>query len=296
MRVTVIHNPSAGAGRHDRDDLLHAIHRAGHDTVYVSTKEDEWRAVLERPADLVVAAGGDGTVDKVGVALAGRGVPLAIVPLGTANNIARSLGLSLELEALIAAWRNARRRPFDVGLVHGIPKKTRFLEAVGVGLFPDTMSATTSESRPTAMPPDEALDRDLVRIVDRLASQEPRPWRVSLDGRDLSGEYLLLEAMNIGSIGPDLNLTAHTDPGDGLLDVVTVSAAERDELADYLLRRRTGDPRPPSLAVSRGRKLVFYGSGSDLHVDGSLIEEYITPTRFFTVHVGLWPQALELLV
>jgi diacylglycerol kinase (ATP) len=297
MRVTVIHNPSAGAARYAREDLIDAIHRAGHETRYRSTRAKKWREVFDRRADmgdlgdLVVAAGGDGTVDKVGVAMAGRGVPVAILPLGTANNIARALGMNLEVESLIAGWHTARPRPFDVGLVHGTPKKSRFLEAVGVGLFPDMLAAKNTLDATDDV--DRELTRDLECIAERLAVEQSRKWHVTLDGRDLSGEHLAVEAMNIGSLGPAMCLAPHADPGDGLLDVVTVPAGERDELAAYLHHRLRGDRHVLSLPVTRGRQLVLQGSGSNVHVDGSLRS---VDARKLAVRVGIWPHAVAFMV
>ena len=60
--------------------------------------------ILESHADLVVAAGGDGTVATAARVLAGRKIPLAILPLGTANNIARSLNSDGPLDTLVASW------------------------------------------------------------------------------------------------------------------------------------------------------------------------------------------------
>jgi diacylglycerol kinase (ATP) len=296
MRVTVIHNPSAGPARYGCEDLLDTIRGAGHEIVYRSTKARGWREVLDRPAelgDVVVAAGGDGTVDKVGVAMAGRGVPIAILPLGTANNIAASLGMSADVESLVAGWEGATARPFDVGLVHGVPTRSRFLEAVGVGVFPDMMAAKKHEPRGAS---GCELERDVERIAGCSNVESPRYWHVSLDGRDLSGEYLAVEVMNIPAIGPALSLAPSADPGDGLLDVVVVPTGARGELTEYLARRLRGDRRGPSLPVSRGRHLVLQGSGSDVHVDGSLIRERATKTSGLTVHVGIWPHALDVLV
>jgi diacylglycerol kinase (ATP) len=296
MRVAVIHNPSAGAVRYGPQELLAAIRRAGHETVYRSTRTKGWRTALESPGsfDLVVAAGGDGTVDKVGVAMAGRGVPMAILPLGTANNIARALGLSSDVEALIAAWRSGTPRPFDVGLVHGVAGERRFLESVGVGLFPDMIVAKkrrriVDEARPSLM-------RDLERMIETSAVEPSRYWHVKLDDLDLSGEHLAVEAMNIGDVGPTVCLAPQADPADGLMDVVTVPASKRDELTQHLIHRLRGQHLPLHLPVARGRQLVLHGDASALHVDGRLVREPAIRSRTLTLHIGLWPHALEILV
>jgi hypothetical protein len=76
--------------------------------------------VLDKRADLVAVAGGDGTVASVARRMVGRGIPVAVLPMGTANNIARSLGLlKKSFEELVEGWRDARRVPLDVGIVCG---------------------------------------------------------------------------------------------------------------------------------------------------------------------------------
>ena len=109
-RVTLIHNPSAGDEETEADHLLSLIRKAGHDVVDISVKDDDYRAALESPGDLVAVAGGDGTVRKVATKVIGRGIPIAILPVGTANNISRSLGIDGPLEELIAKWDIASKK------------------------------------------------------------------------------------------------------------------------------------------------------------------------------------------
>src|SRR5918992_1693900 len=104
MRVTAVYNPEAGSQTVTRQRLASLLERAGYDATYVSAKGKRWKDALEDPGDLVVVAGGDGTTAKVAKRLAGRGVPLAILPAGAAKNIARSLALDAPLEELIAQW------------------------------------------------------------------------------------------------------------------------------------------------------------------------------------------------
>jgi diacylglycerol kinase (ATP) len=94
MKVTLIHNPGAGdKERPDRDWLIAMVQSAGHDVTYQSLKKDDWHITLEDPVDLVVAAGGDGTVGEVARKLIGRRIPVAVLPTGTANNVSRTLGV-----------------------------------------------------------------------------------------------------------------------------------------------------------------------------------------------------------
>ena len=92
--------------------------------------------MLDKRAGLVVVAGGDGTVARVARRMVGRGVPVAILPAGTANNIARSLGLLKQpFEELVRGWRDARRVQLDVGIAAGPWGERYFVEGLGAGLF-----------------------------------------------------------------------------------------------------------------------------------------------------------------
>src|SRR5260370_1350848 len=117
VRITLIHNP--GAGRQHADDaakLEKFLRDHGHEVRYQSAKEDGWKRALKKPADLVVVAGGDGTVGKVARRMVGRGVPVGVLPSGTANNIARTLGLlDRPFEELVRAWERPRRGKLDAG-------------------------------------------------------------------------------------------------------------------------------------------------------------------------------------
>src|SRR5688572_5235747 len=151
MRVTALYNPEAGTQSVTRERLAALLDRAGYHATCLSAKGKRWKDALEDPGDLVVVAGGDGTTAKVAKRLAGRGIPLAILPAGTANNIARALGLDASLESLIARWSTATPTPVDLGLARGPWGEELFIEACGLGVFPRMLEvAAAREKMPAA--------------------------------------------------------------------------------------------------------------------------------------------------
>jgi diacylglycerol kinase (ATP) len=214
MRVTLMHNPTAGHDSPSDDELVEALEKAGHKVDYQSTKKKKWKAALKKPGELVVIAGGDGTVGKVVKQMAKRGseVPVAILPVGTANNIARSLGIDGDPGALIAGWEAGRRARLDVGTVRGPWGETLFLEALGFGLFTHSMALV--ETRVETDEPgdrDTELERDLRFLHKTLAATRSRHWGVSVDHQDQSKAYFLLEVQNIPYIGPNVRLAPDAD-------------------------------------------------------------------------------------
>ena len=94
----LLHNPTAGASHPNAEALLEGIHKAiGVKPSYFSIKNADWKDALSKRWDAVILAGGDGTVGKSVRRLRDRKTPIAILPLGTANNIARSLGIEGDL-------------------------------------------------------------------------------------------------------------------------------------------------------------------------------------------------------
>jgi len=209
MRITLIHNPKAGRGKHDKKELMVALAKAGHHATYQSTKKSDYKKALKRPTDLVLVAGGDGTVGKVACRLIDTGIPLSVLPLGTANNLARSLGFVAWPEEIIARLQGGKRRAFDIGVIRGRRGTRYFFEAVGSGLFADYVRAAKAKGKKTEKISKEQEMARHVSLLHRVLHGYPaQRWKIDIDGENISGRYILWEAMNIRSVGPALYLAS----------------------------------------------------------------------------------------
>jgi diacylglycerol kinase (ATP) len=273
VRVTLIHNPGAGKGEHDADELVSLLSEAGHDVRYQSSKDDGWKHALKKRADLVAVAGGDGTVGRVTRRMVGRGVPVALLPLGTANNIARSLGqLERPFEELVRGWQRARRVKLDVGLAAGPWGERYFIEGVGVGLFADLLANASAKNKKQKKKKKgkHAVDNALRRLRDAAERIEPVDVTARLDGKEISGQYILFEAVNLRYVGPNLHLADDSKTGDGSFDVVLVTEAERERLMHYLDTWQDNRERLAMLPSLRGERLEMEWPGYALHIDDKL--------------------------
>lgn len=231
-----------------------------------TSSPDELGPALRDPGDLVVAAGGDGTIRAVALTLAAENikVPLAIAPLGTANNIAHTLGLTEPTEQLLRGLATPEYRPFDLGMVHGPWGETRFLEAFGLGLFAHGLSSYDPERG-------KNLFRALRSAVGTLTGYEAKNWQLELDGEDLSGRYLMVELMNTTSMGLRLRLVPDADPSDGCFDLLLVAESSEVGLSDYVGGLFSGTLEElPNVTIKRGRTLKLQWDGSPLHFDEEL--------------------------
>jgi diacylglycerol kinase (ATP) len=192
MRILLIHNPKAGDRKHRQKHLLALLIKFGHQTSYQSTKERGWKKALKRPVDLIIAAGGDGTVRKTACQIMDSGIPFAILPLGTANNLARSLGFTGSVDQILQSLHFGKSQPFDVGVARSGSQTKYFLEAAGGGLFADYFPAAEANEKKGACP-DEELTAHLSLLRELSLDYPARRWRMSIDGKDISGRYILWE-------------------------------------------------------------------------------------------------------
>jgi YegS/Rv2252/BmrU family lipid kinase len=232
-RIAIIWNPT----KTDRETLESGLTEAiGEDSApevrwWETTPEDAGQGVTERAiaegADLVIAAGGDGTVRAVAEHLADSGADadLGIVPLGTGNLLARNLDVPIgDVAAALTRALNGPAAPVDVGWVDVDtdtgPERHAFVVMVGFGIDAHMISETDDDLK------DKAGWLAYVESLGRaLSASEVIPFRITVDDgsvRDIEGHTLLVA--NCGRLQGGIALLPDADPSDGELDFLLLSA------------------------------------------------------------------------
>jgi diacylglycerol kinase family enzyme len=143
---------------------------------------------------------------------------------------------------------------------------------MGFGIFPRLMKEMHKQNHKKPGVPEENLKTALHLLHDLILNAKARYCKISLDGADHSGKFLLAEVMNTQSIGPNLNLASFADPGDGQLDVILIAERQREEFAAYVHNKIHGIEEPPVFNVLKAKNLDIYWEGRLLHVDDEIIE------------------------
>ncbi len=251
-------------------------------------------AALADGAPSVVGVGGDGTLRGLASVLAGRGVPMGIVPGGTGNQVAAVLGIPSSPTEAIAALEHARRRDLDIGearkhLASGVVESI-FILGCGAGLDARLMATTSSASKRRYGK--TAYFAQGVRLAMRV---DASPVRISLDGEIIETEASLALVGNMGHLVPGVvGLRLPLDPEDGLLDLIVVAARGPIHglkgLFDQLTRTALGGTSGSDSLRLRGRHIsVEFHSPAPMQVDGDYVGEGSLEAR-------VRPGALEVLV
>jgi YegS/Rv2252/BmrU family lipid kinase len=252
MRAKLIFNPSAGAMRGSPVEILEVIHemqawKLVPEPYLVEPGSDLSGVVqdaLEQGIRMFVVCGGDGTILAVAEALIGAPsgrATLGIIPIGTQNDMALSLGIpSDDIPAAIAILRMGRRIKVDVGMAASGKTMQPFLLACSVGLV--------SALFPSA---DDIQHGKLARIGDfltTLVNSPPGEMHLILDNRpEIHTQGHVALVFNMPHIGPHFQLSSAASFDDGLLDVLLFTDLSKLALLGYAAQQVSGggteDPR-----------------------------------------------------
>ena len=229
------------------EELVDRLQRAGHDVEWINLKSRPLNDPEIGKFDLVVAAGGDGSVGRTARQLVGSTVPIAVLPLGTANNLALILDAGKhDLLDRIAEWSIV---PFDAGTIEFDGNRDWFFEGFGVGAFAETAAALTAQDRAGSgeSSREAELARDVAALCERSRTQTPFEAEVHVNGQVIYASLVMLEVLNIGRLGPNVELAPDVDPADGLLDVVLVEESQRERVDEVPRGDRSRPARCPSV-------------------------------------------------
>ncbi|MGE5222560.1 MAG: diacylglycerol/lipid kinase family protein [Omnitrophica WOR_2 bacterium] len=192
---------------------------------------------LEDGIRMFVVCGGDGTIDVMAGTLAGTSATMGIIPTGTQNNVALSLGIPADIPAAIAILRTGRRIKVDIGLAEYGEIKRPFLEVCSLGLFSALFPAA-----------DDIQHGNLTRLGDFLATlvaSPPAEMHLILDNKqEIHTQCHVVLVSNMPYIGPHFQVGTPGSFNDGLLDVLLFADLSKMDLVNYAVHVARADGGP----------------------------------------------------
>jgi diacylglycerol kinase (ATP) len=289
VRVWILVNEDAGRSL-SNDTLRELTTHAGHSLVGLVTKRHGDIRPPKGGVDLIVAAGGDGTVATAAALSAEASTAFAILPLGTANNIAASLDLSRDVPQLIASWERARRVPFDLAHACTRSKKWLVVEGVGGGLLPAGIIAAKRALDYAEAHPAHEVAAAVRLFAAALKELQPVQTTITIDGMRLTQDLLMFEVLNIRSIGPNLVFAPSASPTDGMFDIILAGPEHRADLLRYF-ESHSANRHAPVLPHYRGRR-VRLGPCEHVHID----DEIVDARGLGEIDLTIEPGATEVLI
>ncbi len=256
--MVIIANPRAGhgAGAGRIEKLRGLIRRRGLDCTAVPTERPGHATELARRfaenGSRLAVMGGDGTISEVVQALVGSDVELAVIPMGTGNDVARSLGLPRnDMEAALTIAVEGRAHPVDVGR----ERDRCFISVLGV-VFPALVAAEANRMR---FPRGSAAF--FVAVYKALHRLRAVPLEIALDEETLRLDCVAVMIQNTPYTGGGLHMAPEARVDDGLLDVVIVEKIGKlDLMVNFPKAYKGRHFEHPSFSVRRSRTVTIRSS------------------------------------
>ncbi len=287
MKTVVILNPSAGSADKP-EELLEKLKRLDPADIHVSSNQGDARklaaAAVESGVELIVAAGGDGTLNEVinGIGETASAVRVGLVPLGTGNDFARSIHLPVTVEDCVEVIRAGRVKAIDFVRVRS--DEVRYFVNVSAGGFSGVVDEKlTSEIKQTWGP--LAYLRCAAAALPELKAYESQ---IALD--DQPAERFSLYNLVIGNgrfVAGGIPITPEAVLDDGLLDIILIPEKPKGELAVLVAQIMMGKHLESDTLIYRRASKVAVNSqpGMWFNVDGELVGN--EPAIFEVIPRGL---------
>ena len=216
-------NPDAGSGNHDRDEMVARVERYAERVRVVDPKSWRVHRALKDGTEMIVA-GGDGSVGMVARAVTGSSIPVHIIPTGTANNIAQSLGIvrrETNLDNVLSDWTLTGVNAIECG-------REIAIESVGCGAIAQLIRDEPDVDRSTL----PAERKKLRQLIEEVPAFE---YELTLDqATRRTGKAVLIEVLVMPQIGPRVVLARKATYAGATLAIVVVHANERERLTRFL--------------------------------------------------------------
>lgn len=272
-------NPISGHGRKKR--IISQLVDAGYKVVCTEYAGHAEKLAREASEQVVVAVGGDGTVNEVARGLFGTGKTLGIIPCGSGDGLARHLGISHNLDKAMKAIVSGKTSPLDAATING----RMFFSVAGVGF-----DAVVSER--FAKCGKRGLSTYIKEGLKTWRIYSPEKYQIQIDGQDIEHEATFITVGNSNQWGNGAKITPLADSSDGILDITVADRFNAIEMPALGILLLTGHiDMSHDVHCYRGRHIrITRNTTGPAHADGDWFE------AGKTIDIEVIPHAINVLV
>ncbi|WP_186461780.1 diacylglycerol/lipid kinase family protein [Mucilaginibacter pallidiroseus] len=247
--------------------VLHARHLAG-------AAVDEY--------DVVVAVGGDGTINEIASAIAGTNVVLGIIPSGSGNGLSRFLNIPMDIKGAFNTLNNARSITIDAAKLNG----QWFFNMAGMG-FDAHIShvfAHGSDKR--------GFMNYLKSTLNEISTYKPQQYKIDIDGVTVTSEAFMLSIANSSQYGNNAHISPKASVQDGLLDVCIIKPFPLwrfPEMGVRMFTKTADGSEYVDIIKGKDIKITRHTEGP-IHLDG---EPQVAGTQ---IDINVMPASLNVIV
>ena len=264
-KVRFIYNPYSGENAilHELDEVMKLHQEKGYQVVPYRIQRDiditEALDIIDKDYKYILIAGGDGTVDSVVNAMMVRGInlPIAILPVGTANDFGKFLGIPQNVKEACRRILSTKPTPVDIGKINN----KYFVNVASTGLFTDVSQKT-----------DVNLKNTIGKLAYYLKGLEELPnfrkLKVKLKSKELEydGEMYLILVFN-GQTAGNFKLATRADATDGYLDVIMIKAVQVFEILPLFIKILKGEHLDSDKVIYFKTDKIIIESNEDIVTD-----------------------------
>ena len=208
--------------------------------------------------DLVVAVGGDGTLNEVASALVGTSVKFGLLPFGSGNGLARHLKIPLNTKKALQTLKQMYSRPIDTGVLNG----RAFFNIAGVGLDAKIAHIFSTNKK-------RGFKTYIKLVLKEMIGLKGTKYKITIDGTYYDESVYVISIANSPQYGNDMNIAADASVIDGSFDVCVISEFPMWMMLWFGIAMKFKALKSSRLKIIKGREIEIERSGEFFaHVDG----------------------------
>ncbi len=287
LRAVFIVNPFSGVGRqkaiekHLRQQLDHD--KFDYEIIYTERQHHATKIcenAISKGVELVVAVGGDGTINETARPLVGKEIPLGIIPSGSGNGLAHHLKIPVEVTKAIKLINQKYTKKIDTAEVNG----QLFLSIAGVGFDAFVAKKMSREKK-------RGFFKYLLITVSEYLSYRPKKFTLLVDGKKMKRKALFISLANSDQFGNNASIAPHAKIDDGMIDICIMKKFPLWKsiiLAPMLFNGKID--RSPYVEIFRAREVDIKQKHKRINLDGESVK------LSHKLSIKVLPQSLTVIV